>query len=46
MLETESADEDAAARLLGALPLVVGELVRFEVLGLRPYGGIGRLLPP
>jgi hypothetical protein len=39
----ECADEDEAARVLGALRLVVGELVRFEVLGLRPYDGFGRL---
>ena len=45
-LEMECADEDEAARVLGALRLVVGELVRFEIIGLRPYDGFGRLFAP
>jgi hypothetical protein len=46
VLEMECADEAEAARLLGALPLVAAKLVRFELLGLRPYDGFGRLFAP
>jgi hypothetical protein len=37
---------EAELEMVGALRLVVGELVRFEVLGLRPYDGFGRLFAP
>jgi len=41
MLECESVE--AAQDVLNTLPLVTEGLIRFEVIGLRPYSGLARL---
>ena len=39
----EAADTQQAEAILGDLPLVKAGLIRFEVIGLQPYPGFGRL---
>lgn len=39
----EAATPAAAQRFLAELPLVRNGLIEFEVIGLRPYPGLGRL---
>jgi hypothetical protein len=43
VLEIECAVAEDAVRTLGGLPLVAAGVIRFDVLGLRPYDGFTRL---
>lgn len=44
VLLLECADELAAQAALNSLPLVRERCIRFEVLALRPYDGLARIL--
>ena len=43
VLELECSGAEDAARALAELPLVAAGVIRFDVLGLRPYDGFTRL---
>jgi len=43
VLELECAGVEAAREALESLPLVRAGLIRFELIGLRPYPGFARL---
>ena len=43
VLEIECSSAAAAASALAQLPLVAAGVIRFDVLGLRPYDGFTRL---
>jgi hypothetical protein len=46
VLLLECDDLDRARDHLGTLPMVSAGLIRFELIGLRPYPGFGRLFAP
>jgi len=44
VLILECADDAEAQRMLATLPLVAAGLIRFDVIPLKPYPGLARLL--
>jgi hypothetical protein len=44
VLILETPDRDAAKQLLDGLPLVKNQKIKFEILELRPYTGLERII--